>query len=103
MYFITITDVHLADDNQKCFFTYCIPQVSSYLNPIYLSGYHFIKMLDRPVDLPLRFIIVCVAKPLTFRREMDISTKLYAIVPQLTFRSNYLQITNYTLNGRISS
>lgn len=42
----------------------------------YLSSYHFIKMLNRPVDLPLRFIIVCIAKPLTFKRETHRSTQL---------------------------
>lgn len=56
-------------------FTYFIWQMISHLNQIYLCGYHFIKMLDRPVDLPLRFIIVCVAEPLTFKREMDIMNK----------------------------
>ncbi len=56
--------------------TYLIPQAISHLNQISLSGYHFIKMLDRPVDLPLRLIVVRVAEPLTFKREMDISAKL---------------------------
>lgn len=56
--------------------THFIPQVISHLDQISLSGYHFIKVLDRPVDLPLGFIVVRVAEALTFKRETDISTKL---------------------------
>lgn len=66
----------MADNSENVFLTNFVPQVISHLNEIYLSGYHFIKMLDRPVDLPLRFIIVCVTEPLTFREERDISAKL---------------------------
>lgn len=72
--FITITAVRVADDYQK---------VISHLNQISLSGYHFIKVLDRPVDLPLRFIVVRVAEPLTFKKETDISTKLDTVTSEL--------------------
>lgn len=50
---VTATAVYIADDSQT-----------------YLRGYHFVKMLNRPVDLPLRFIIVSVTESLTFRGEI---------------------------------
>lgn len=51
----------------------------SYIWIKYLSDYHFIKMLDRPVDLPMRFIIVCVAEPLTLKKR---NTKLDTVMAQ---------------------
>lgn len=32
------------------------------------SGYHFIQMLDGPVDLPLRFVVVCVVESITLTK-----------------------------------
>ena len=66
--------------NQKLFFT---QQVISHSDQMYLSAYHFIKMLNRPVDLPLRVIVVCVTEPLTFKRETDISTQLDIVMARL--------------------
>lgn len=47
-----------------------------------IFSYHFIKMLNRPVDLPLRFIVVCVAETLTLNRQTYISTKLHTDMAQ---------------------
>lgn len=33
-----------------------------------VSGYHFIQMLNRPVDLPLRFIVICVVESITWTK-----------------------------------
>lgn len=49
--------------------THFSPQMVSYLDLLYHSGYHFIKMLNRPVDFSSRFIVVCVAKPLTLKKK----------------------------------
>lgn len=67
------------------------------LDPLYHYGYHFIKMLNRPVDLSLRFIIVCVAEPLTWEKinKTDINLKT------MTFKPYKSRITKYTFNGRI--
>lgn len=45
-----------------------------------LGNYHFIKMLDRPVNLPLRFIVVRVTEPLTFSREKHVRTKVNGLI-----------------------
>lgn len=66
--------------------------------------YHFIKMLNRPVDLPLRFIVVRVAEPLTFRGEICISTKIDTVMPHFWHLwLHYPEITNLIFNNRIIS
>lgn len=54
-------------DDHKLHFASFIPCVISH---VHFSSYHFIKMFNRPVDLPLRFIVVCVAETLTFKGKM---------------------------------
>lgn len=66
----------------------------SCLDLLYHHGYHFIKMLNRPVDLSLRFIVVCVAESLTWGG----GTK--QTITTMTFKSYQSQITKYTFNGR---
>lgn len=35
-------------------------------------SYHLIKMLNRPVDLPLRLVVVHVAESVTFTQDTDV-------------------------------
>ncbi len=61
--------MHVADDTQKLFNIHFFSQMMAHFDHIYLAGYHFIKMFNRPVDLAMRFIVVCVAEPLTLKEK----------------------------------
>lgn len=79
MLYYSYSNVAQNDQKQSAFLYIFITQVINLKLDNGLStrvAYHFIKMLNRPIDLPLRFIVVCVAEPLTFNEEMAISIKL---------------------------
>lgn len=87
----------------KTLFSYSYSLIS-YLDLLYHSGYHFIKMLNRPVDFALRFIIVCVAEPLTLKKKNKKRTSVWSShVTVMTFKPYYSQISKYTFNGRMFS
>lgn len=79
----------------KTLFSYSYSLIS-YLDLLYHSGYHFIKMLNRPVDFPLRFIVVCVAEPLTLKKKKRNGHQYEAVMSQL-WHLSHITVTSQNI------